>query len=65
MVNLTREQIIFVEDRPGHDFRYAIDASKIEKELNWRPKESFKTGIQKTISWYLKNKNWWRKNIQK
>ena len=46
--------IKFVEDRAGHDFRYAIDASKIKKELNWTPKESFESGIQKTISWYLK-----------
>tara|TARA_B110000003_G_C16643486_1_gene531080 strand:- start:16 stop:1032 length:1017 start_codon:yes stop_codon:yes gene_type:complete len=45
--------IKFVEDRAGHDFRYAIDASKIKKELNWTPKESFESGIQKTISWYL------------
>jgi len=62
--NLYREQIIFVEDRPGHDFRYAIDSSKIEKELGWRPEESFETGMKKTISWYLQNQNWW-KEIQK
>ena len=54
------EQIIFVPDRPGHDFRYAIDASKIEAELNWKPQESFETGIKKTILWYLKNQDWWR-----
>ncbi len=58
------EKIVFVRDRPGHDFRYAIDASKIEKKLGWKPKENFETGIQKTISWYLDNQNWW-KNIQK
>ena len=58
------EQIIFVDDRPGHDFRYAIDASKIEVELGWKPKESFETGIKKTISWYLDNQFWWEK-IQK
>ena len=58
------EQIIFVDDRPGHDFRYAIDASKIEMELGWKPKESFETGIKKTISWYLDNQFWWEK-IQK
>ena len=58
------EQIIFVDDRPGHDFRYSIDASKIEMELGWYPKESFETGIKKTILWYLENKLWWEK-IQK
>ena len=61
---LYSDQIIFVKDRPGHDFRYAIDAKKIENELGWKPKESFKTGIKKTISWYLNNRNWWE-NIQK
>ena len=51
--------ITYVTDRPGHDFRYAIDASKIENELGWLPKESFETGIEKTILWYLDNKEWW------
>lgn len=50
--------IKFVEDRPGHDVRYAIDASKIAKELNWKPIESFATGIEKTIDWYLENTSW-------
>ena len=54
------DQIKFVKDRPGHDFRYAINAEKIQKELNWVPGESFETGIKKTIEWYLKNENWWR-----
>ena len=58
------EQIIFVDDRPGHDFRYAIDASKIEMELGWYPKESFETGIKKTVLWYIENQLWWEK-IQK
>ena len=58
-----KDLITFVNDRPGHDFRYAIDASKIQKELNWAPKESFKTGIKKTIEWYLNNLNWC-KNIE-
>mgnify|MGYP001402515703 CR=1 FL=1 len=53
-----------VEDRKGHDFRYSVDCSKIHKELNWKQKETFKTGIQKTIQWYLENESWWRK-IQK
>jgi len=53
------ELITYVADRPGHDFRYAIDASKIENELGWLSKESFETGIEKTILWYLDNKEWW------
>jgi dTDP-glucose 4,6-dehydratase len=52
------EQITYVKDRPGHDRRYAIDASKIEKELGWRPAETFDTGIQKTVQWYLDNPAW-------
>jgi len=53
-----REQITYVKDRPGHDRRYAIDASKIERELGWTPKETFETGIRKTVRWYLDNKEW-------
>jgi dTDP-glucose 4,6-dehydratase len=52
------EQITYVADRPGHDRRYAIDARKIERELAWRPAESFETGIRKTIAWYLDNADW-------
>ncbi len=52
-----KKQITFVKDRPGHDFRYAIDASKIEGDLGWKAKENFETGIQKTIAWYLKNRD--------
>ena len=55
--------ITFVKDRPGHDFRYAIDAGKIQNDLGWSPNESFETGIRKTIHWYLDNQNWW-KSIQ-
>ena len=51
--------ITFVEDRPGHDFRYAIDATKIERELGWRAAESFDSGLQKTVAWYLANEMWW------
>ncbi|MBQ5939630.1 dTDP-glucose 4,6-dehydratase [Massilia sp. AB1] len=51
-------QIAFVKDRPGHDRRYAIDASKIERELGWRPAETFDTGIRKTVRWYLANQDW-------
>ncbi|HNX02858.1 MAG TPA: dTDP-glucose 4,6-dehydratase [Candidatus Cloacimonas sp.] len=57
------ELISFVQDRPGHDLRYAIDAAKIEKELDWSPAETFVTGIRKTVAWYLENKQWWQ-NIQ-
>jgi dTDP-glucose 4,6-dehydratase len=52
------EQITFVKDRPGHDRRYAIDASKVERELGWRPAETFNTGIKKTVQWYLNNSAW-------
>ena len=52
--------ITYVQDRPGHDFRYAIDATKINQELRWSPKESFETGIQKTINWYLNKQQWWQ-----
>ncbi len=51
--------ITFVEDRPGHDRRYAIDAGKIERELGWKPRETFDTGLRKTVEWYLNNKTWW------
>jgi len=51
-------QITFVKDRPGHDRRYAIDASKLERELGWRPAETFATGIRKTVQWYLDNPVW-------
>ena len=55
-----RERLItYVKDRPGHDLRYAIDASKIERELGWRPKETFETGLRRTVEWYLANPAWW------
>jgi dTDP-glucose 4,6-dehydratase len=53
-----REQVTFVTDRPGHDRRYAIDARKIERELGWKPTETFDTGIRKTVQWYLDNQDW-------
>ena len=59
-LNKPESLIRFVTDRPGHDLRYAIDASKIEKELDWRPQTMFDTGIQSTIQWYLNNEAWWR-----
>tara|TARA_B110000459_G_scaffold204085_1_gene264154 strand:+ start:5860 stop:6936 length:1077 start_codon:yes stop_codon:yes gene_type:complete len=55
-----KELITFVKDRPGHDVRYAIDASKIEKDLGWVPEESFESGIRKTVEWYLSNESWWK-----
>ena len=54
------ELITFVEDRPGHDVRYAIDASKIERELGWRPQETLESGLRKTVEWYLNNEAWWQ-----
>lgn len=57
------EQITFVTDRPGHDLRYAIDATKIKNELGWVPQETFETGIRKTVEWYLANKDGWCKNV--
>ena len=59
-----KQLISFVKDRPGHDFRYAINTTKIKKDLNWEPKETFDSGLTKTIKWYLENENWWKK-IQK
>ena len=56
-----RDLITFVEDRPGHDARYAIDASKIERELGWVPEETFETGLRKTVQWYLDNRSWWER----
>lgn len=53
--------ITFVKDRPGHDARYAIDASKIERELSWRPQETFDSGLRKTVEWYLINEAWWQR----
>jgi dTDP-glucose 4,6-dehydratase len=53
-----RSLITFVKDRPGHDRRYAIDASKIEGELDWKPRETFETGIRKTVVWNLANQSW-------
>ena len=56
-----RDLIAFVKDRPGHDVRYAIDASKIERELSWVPDETFETGLRKTVQWYLDNTSWWER----
>jgi dTDP-glucose 4,6-dehydratase len=59
-VGSRRDLITYVKDRPGHDRRYAMDARKIERELGWRPKETFETGIRKTVHWYLENEEWVR-----
>jgi dTDP-glucose 4,6-dehydratase len=53
-----RDQIAYVTDRPGHDRRYAIDARKLERELGWKPAETFETGLEKTVQWYLDNQEW-------
>ena len=58
-----KDQITFVDDRPGHDQRYAIDSSKISNELGWKPKESIESGLEKTINWYLENESWYQKII--
>jgi len=56
----TDSLITFVKDRPGHDWRYAIDATKAKKELQYAPEESFASGLQKTLEWMLANESWWR-----
>ena len=56
-----RDLITFVKDRPGHDARYAIDAGKVERELGWRPLETFESGMRKTVQWYLENEAWWQR----
>ena len=62
-INL-HSKIVFIKDRPGHDFRYALDSKKIRKEIKWKPKINFKTGIEKTLKWYLENLNYY-KNLSK
>ena len=64
LMNKSEDLIEFVEDRPGHDFRYSMDSQKIKKELNWKTKVNFEEGIKKTVDWYLSNREWW-KNIVK
>ena len=53
--------ITYVRDRPGHDFRYSLDSTKIQKEVGWKPMYTFESGLSHTINWYLNNKNWWQK----
>ena len=64
LMNKSEDLIEFVEDRPGHDFRYSMDSQKTKKELNWQTKVNFEEGIKKTVNWYLSNREWW-KNIGK
>ena len=52
--------IRFVADRPGHDFRYAMDIAKIDRELGWRPSRTFEEGLRETVAWYLENDAWWK-----
>ncbi len=65
IMNKSADQIEFVEDRPGHDFRYSLDSSSIRKELDWNPKTEFHDGLKKTVNWYLENKEWWAKINEK
>ena len=58
-INHYNELVTFVKDRPGHDLRYAIDATKIQKELGWSPQETFESGLRKTVKWFLENEVWW------
>lgn len=60
-INQFADLITFVTDRPGHDLRYAIDATKIQRDLGWEPLETFESGIEKTVNWYLNNKSWWQR----
>jgi dTDP-glucose 4,6-dehydratase len=60
MARPASELVTFVKDRPGHDRRYAVDTAKVERELGWTPRESFETGLRKTIAWYLEHEAWWR-----
>ena len=60
-----KDLISFVEDRPGHDYRYSIDNSKISGQLGWKPKVPFRSGLQKTVEWYLNNSNWVKEILEK
>ena len=62
-LNKSEELIEFVKDRPGHDRRYAIDSSKIKKEIGWQPEFNFEEAISETIKWYLENKSWWERIV--
>jgi dTDP-glucose 4,6-dehydratase len=64
IMNKSNDLIEFVEDRPGHDFRYSMDSSKIRKELDWKTNINFEEGLEKTIDWYLSNKEWWKSIVK-
>ena len=64
-VNKFEDLITFVEDRPGHDFRYAVNTSKIQRDLAWMPKETFESGLKKTVEWYLNNEMWYKRFFSK
>ena len=64
-VGTSEKLITYVSDRPGHDFRYAIDSSKINKELGWKPSLQFEEGIEKTVTWYVENISWLEKIISR
>jgi dTDP-glucose 4,6-dehydratase len=59
IMDISHEMIEYVPDRPGHDKRYSVDSSKLEKELEWKPKYNFDEALKKTVTWYLENKHWW------
>jgi len=63
-VSQYEDLITYVKDRPGHDLRYAIDASKIQRELGWKPEETLETGLRKTVNWYISNKLWWQRVLE-
>ena len=60
ILNKPKDLIIFVEDRPGHDFRYSLDSSKIRSELGWKPRYTFSSALKKTVRWYVENEQWWK-----
>ncbi len=64
LMNKSEDLIEFVEDRPGHDFRYSMDSKKIKKELNWETKVNFEDGLKKTVEWYLSNREWWKNTVK-
>jgi dTDP-glucose 4,6-dehydratase len=64
LMNKSEDLIEFVEDRPGHDFRYSMDSEKTKKEMNWKTKVNFEEGIKKTVEWYLSNREWWKNTVK-
>lgn len=64
-MNKSEDLIELFEDRPGHDFRYSLDSSRISRELKWKPKHSFESGLEDTIKWYIKNHEWWKRTPSK